>query len=86
MGGRQMVSDPWVETDFVHGENNPIEAGFYAVTRCWEPEEGFFPGSSYWDGTGWDDDGRAILLRSPSPFETKRDAIDWAYENDWEMK
>ena len=34
-------------------KDKPNEPGCYAIIYCWEPEEGLFTGSSFWDGVMW---------------------------------
>lgn len=70
--------DAWLEVE----EHPPSVLGWYAVTKCWDPEEGFFPASEYWEpGTEWEG---SIFLRSPHTFSNGTSAADWAYDHDIE--
>jgi hypothetical protein len=59
--------------------DDPEVVGWYAVLRCWEPQEGIFPGSSYWDGKGWYES--AVTAHS-GPFPSEKEAEVWADEHD----
>lgn len=61
--------------------DNPKTAGFYAILFCYDPDEGTFPDSRFWDGKEWDE-SLPIVWVSSIAFPTKEDAEDWAYEND----
>jgi hypothetical protein len=63
----------------------PVD-GWFAVIRCYEVEEGMFPGVA-WATAGkveWPDDGGMTLDGSghAGPFATKAEALEWAEAHD----
>lgn len=71
----------WV---FTH---KPYVAGWYAVTVCWDCEEGMWPAAAYFDGIEWSKEYRhydPIIARSPWPIGSKEAANEWGYANDYE--
>jgi hypothetical protein len=78
MSGTPMIMS-WTE---ISPQDHPPLSGWYAVLRCWEPEEGVFPDAVHWPSDDWD---VWIVRRSPKPFASHGDALDWAYENDPEL-
>ena len=64
----------------------PAVDGWFAVIRCWEPEEGMFPGAVWAtngqvessDNGGMTTDGSGHA----GPFSTKAEALSWGYDHD----
>lgn len=81
-------SEDWLPFDSFCDESSskPDKTGWYAELHCWDPLEGFFPGSSYWDG----DNFKGYMKGYPPPvthfidkcFTSESDALRFAYEND----
>jgi len=66
------------------GEAQPQSAGWYATEKCWDVQEGAFPGAHYWNGTEWLDAPGPFNLRfHPQRFETKDAAEQFAEECDF---
>lgn len=63
-------------------DSNPTERGWYATLKCWDAEEGIFPGAHFWNGDEWQPMTFASVQHWPIKFETERDAEDFAYEHD----
>ena len=63
-------------------ESKPTASGFYAITYCWDAEEGMFPGSSFFDGVAWDT--ALPIVAFAGPFNSKELAEAWADANDVE--
>lgn len=63
-------------------DDKPKEAGWYAVSYCWEIEEGVFPGAAYWDGTKWN--RKFPITAYYGPFQDDDSAEEWAYDHDLE--
>jgi hypothetical protein len=63
--------------------SKPVEPGWYAVTICWDPEEGLFPDGAHWTGETWAG-GLPVVLRSSATFPNEAAAKEWAYDNDME--
>ena len=62
-----------------YGDDQPGEPGWYPVLRCWDPEEGTFPGAGYWNGSSWDNQAVSSFgSRCASRTEAER----LAYEHD----
>ncbi len=68
--------DPWIYAP-------PDFPGWYATESCWDTAEGIFPGANYWNGVEWDEQV-PILSRSPWPFDTRSEAMEWARAHDME--
>lgn len=64
-------------------KGNPDAVGWYAVTLCWDTNEGFFPDACHWNGQSWMVNW-PIAMRSPFLFNGYADARAWAYLNDME--
>lgn len=66
----------------------PPKAGWYAVTLCWDPEEGLFPETGRWTGTEWVGNDypiqEVVVAYSSEPFATEKEAEAWADANDME--
>lgn len=73
------MKNEWLFLD----EEIPTEPGWYAVTRCWEPAEGVFPGACFYDGAKWSE-ASGLFQRSPKTFASEEKAERWAYEHDLE--
>jgi hypothetical protein len=69
---------------WIPNDDDPTKVGWYAVTRCWDLEEGIFPDAHFWDGRTWDPN-YPIGERSPMAFDSKKEALDWGYEHDPEL-
>ncbi len=76
----------WINID----DALPPAAGWYAVGKCWDPEEGTFPDAGHWDGKNWSVSSfppaaHPIITRSSRPLPTEEMARDWAEKNapDW---
>jgi hypothetical protein len=61
----------------------PSAEGWYPVMICWEVEEGFFPGSAWFDGKRWDTT-EPVILHGPSPCASAEAAREWACAHDIE--
>lgn len=61
---------------------NPQQKGWYAISYCWEAEEGIFNGASFWTGTNWE--GCLPIFAFAGPFETSAEAVAWADAQDVE--
>lgn len=73
----------WIFCESISQENAlPTTPGIYAVTICWDSEEGFFPGVAEWTGNGWSKETPVIAWAGP--FGDKEAAKSWAYDNDME--
>lgn len=55
-----------------------VKPGWYAVTLCWDIEEGVFPDAHYSAG----DFEHHMGFRSPEPFATEAEAKEWARAHD----
>jgi hypothetical protein len=70
-------------------DDQPDEPGWYAIIKCWDPEEGLFPDAARWDGARWldnrDRDVTAPISQHAGPFESEATAGKWADDNDPEM-
>lgn len=62
--------------------SNPIIKGWYAVTICWDAQEGLFPGALLWDGEAWSESSPVMAFCGP--FIDQESAVEWAHENDME--
>ena len=63
--------------------DDPDESGWYAITYCYDAQEGIFPGAAYWDQHGQKWRSRLpIGGRSPAPFASEDDALVWARQHD----
>ena len=58
----------------------PDNKGFYAINFCWEPREGSFCGSEYFDGRKWRTN--YPVIKYAGPFKNERDAIVFSDKND----
>lgn len=73
----------WIYCESIAQENTyPAVPGIYAVTICWDSEEGLFPGVAEWTGLGWSKD--TPVLAWAGPFDTEKLAKAWAYDHDME--
>ncbi len=61
-----------------------MKPGWYAVTRCYDVQEGLIPDAAEWLGDEWDYPSRGIIYRSPSPLESYEAARVWARARDME--
>jgi len=61
-------------------DETPPMTGWYATLHCWDPYEGFFPGSAFWHGETWSNS--LPIVAWAGPFDTMEDAEKWADEND----
>lgn len=82
------MSEPNKEapTDWCY-ERMPPVTGWFAVLRCWDPEEGIFPGTAYaTEGRVEWPDSSGILPDGSSghagPFATQEEAKKWAHDHD----
>jgi len=62
----------------------PTKRGWYATTLCWDLDEGFYPSATFWDGYWVGHNAGSISLRSKDPFESEKEALQWAYDYDIE--
>jgi hypothetical protein len=69
--------DSWPD----NAKDHPTDSGWYATIRCWDPQEGVFPGANFWDGTEWKDGNRAIF-NYHGPFPDEESAYAWAMKHD----
>ncbi len=68
-------------TDWISTEDHPpTEYGWYAVLKCWDAEEGVFPGAAKWEGRWVKNE--PIISRSPNTFASEEEADTWAHEHD----
>lgn len=51
---------------------SPPEPGWYPVMRCWDQEEGSFPGGAFWNGSEWS--SGAVIEYLPERYETRYEA------------
>jgi len=72
------------ETESAWTYDKPLSPGWYAVVKCWEPSEGYFPDANFWDGQSWQE-RQPILQRSPVSFDTQVAARAWADAHDLGM-
>lgn len=72
------MTSPWI---FV-SDRPPTVDGWYAVTICYDPHEGLFPGAAY--ATGGEFKQQKAVLAYFGPFDTKDEAHKAAYEHDME--
>jgi hypothetical protein len=75
----------WAASDFLTGswlkaKKTPHSAGWWPVLRCWDVEEGHFPGGEYWDGSQWS--ARAVVSWIDQPCSSKDGAAALAEIND----
>ena len=69
------------KTDWITG-NEPIDKGWYAISCCWDVQEGIIPGAAYWNGSKWD---HVLPIGSFfGVFANEESAKEWAYDNDVE--
>lgn len=62
-------------------EKKPGECGWYATLHCWEIQEGFFAGGSFWDGIEFTNRSN-VTHWTPGSFDSEKEAKAWASEND----
>jgi hypothetical protein len=55
--------------------------GFYATTKCWDANEGIFPGAHYWNGDDWVPTTRASIAYYPKLFPSAEEAEEFAFDN-----
>ena len=75
----------WAASDFLtaswlKAEKTPHSAGWWPVLRCWDTEEGYFPGGEHWDGSKWSDS--AVVAWIDQRCSSKEDAAGVAEAND----
>lgn len=61
---------------------DPVEPGIYAVSVCWDAEEGVIPEVAVWNGKEWAKDWP--IMCCAGPFEDEASASSWAYDHDLE--
>jgi hypothetical protein len=54
--------------------------GIYAISYCWDCDEGSFCGLNLWHGNEWEE-GLPIIAYA-GPFESEYEAEDWLERND----
>ncbi|NBT33331.1 MAG: hypothetical protein EBT13_15935 [Rhodobacteraceae bacterium] len=57
----------WVDIDDV----GRLSSGWYPVLECCDPQEGFFPGALFYDGTSWRDKTMPVAFVWPLCFPRK---------------
>lgn len=68
----------WV---YLYEDIEPSVSGWYATQYCWDETEGIFVGANLWRVK--DEWYYAYPITAwAGPFETQKEAEDWAYDND----
>lgn len=62
-------------------DRGPEIKGWYATLHCWEVQEGFFPGSAFWNGEKFTND-LPISNWVDNVFLSKEEAGEYAVKND----
>ena len=72
------------QPEWTLGWNDPHDAGWYAIAKCWDTKEGISQDAAEWTGTRWKWRRSAAIIAWAGPFVDYETAEKWARDHDIE--